>query len=55
MEWQFLVALMVAIPLVLLPVAIVRYVNAGGLLRALRGRWTRRAVRSKDEGQSGGA
>ncbi len=49
MEWQFLVALMVAIPLILLPVAFVWYMNAGGLVRALKGRLTRDGSRSKKE------
>ena len=51
MEWQFLVALMVAVPLILLPAAIIRYTNAGGWLRRL---W-KQVGRSKNEERSGGA
>ena len=36
MEWTFLVALMVAIPVVLFPAALVWYLNIGGIGAALR-------------------
>ena len=32
MEWQFIVALVVMIPVILLPVAFVWYLNLGGVL-----------------------
>jgi len=47
MEWQFLAALMVAIPLILLPAAFVWYANAGGLFQMLKGRWAKRARHSR--------
>jgi uncharacterized membrane protein len=36
MEWQFIVALVVMVPLILLPVAFVWYLNLGGILAAVR-------------------
>ena len=36
MEWQFIVALVVMIPIILLPVAFVWYLNLGGILATLR-------------------
>ena len=38
MSWQVIVALVVAVPVVLLPVAFVWYLNAGGIFAALRER-----------------
>ena len=37
MEWQFVVALVIAIPVILLPVALIWYVNIGGVIQAFRG------------------
>jgi Tfp pilus assembly protein PilO len=36
MEWQFIVALVVMIPVIMLPVAFVWYLNLGGILAAVR-------------------
>ena len=36
MEWQFIVALVVMVPVILLPVAFVWYLNLGGMLAAVR-------------------
>lgn len=36
MEWQFIVALVVMIPVILLPVAFVWYLNLGGVFAAMR-------------------
>jgi len=36
MEWQFIVALVVIIPVILFPVAFVWYLNLGGLVRAMK-------------------
>jgi hypothetical protein len=36
MEWQFIVALVVMVPLILLPVAFVWYLNLGGIVAAAR-------------------
>jgi hypothetical protein len=36
MEWQFIVALVVMIPIILLPVAFVWYLNLGGIYAVVR-------------------
>lgn len=38
MRWEFIVALVVMIPVILLPVALVWYINIGGLVQAIRER-----------------
>lgn len=45
MEWQVVVALIVAIPVILVPVIFVWFVNAGGLVKALRARQARQATK----------
>jgi hypothetical protein len=44
MEWQFIVALVVMIPIVLLPVAFVWYLNLGGIYAAVREARRKRAA-----------
>jgi len=36
MQWEFLVALIVAIPVILFPAAFVWYLNAGGAFKAIK-------------------
>jgi len=36
MEWQFIVALVIAIPIILFPVALIWYLNIGGLVAMVR-------------------
>lgn len=36
MEWQIVVALVIAVPIVLIPVAFVWYLNIGGIVQAVR-------------------
>jgi len=47
MEWQIIVALVIAIPVILFPVAFVWYLNLGGIYAAVKEARTRRAVREK--------
>ena len=35
MEWQIIVALVVVIPIILIPVLFVMYLNSGGLLKSI--------------------
>jgi hypothetical protein len=44
MEWQFVVALIVMVPVILLPVAFVWYLNVGGIYAAVREARRKRAV-----------
>lgn len=36
MQWEFIVALVIAIPVILFPAAFVWYMNAGGLYTAIK-------------------
>ena len=36
MEWEFIVALVIAIPVILFPAAFVWYLNIGGIVQAVR-------------------
>ncbi len=47
MDWEFAVALILAIPIILLPVAFVWYLNIGGVVSAIRASWKKRAARRK--------
>jgi hypothetical protein len=49
MDWEFIVALVVAIPIVLLPVAFVWYLNIGGIYATIREARLRRAARRERE------
>lgn len=48
MDWDFIVALIVAVPIILLPVAFVWYLNIGGVLAAMRERRRKRARRREE-------
>ena len=50
MEWQIIVALVVAIPIILLPVVLVWYLNIGGIYAAIKEARERRAVHEKGKG-----
>jgi hypothetical protein len=49
MEWQIIVALVVAIPVILFPVAFVWYLNIGGLYTAITEARARRVTREKEK------
>ncbi len=50
MEWQVIIALIVAIPVIMLPVAFVWYLNVGGIFTALKeARAKRAAAHEKDK------
>lgn len=51
MQWQFIVALVIAIPIILFPAAFVWYLNVGGLYHAFQeARQRRQAARAKKIG-----
>jgi len=50
MEWQIVVALVIAIPIILFPVVFVWYLNAGGIYAAIKEARARRAVHEKRRG-----
>jgi len=47
MQWEFIVSLVIAIPVVLLPVALVWYLNIGGVYTAIKEVKERRTARQK--------
>ena len=47
MQWEFIVALIVAIPIILFPAAFVWYLNVGGVLDAIREARGKRALRER--------
>jgi hypothetical protein len=47
MEWQFVVALVVAIPVILFPAAFIWYLNIGGIAAALREAREKRVAQEK--------
>jgi hypothetical protein len=48
MQWQVIVALVIAIPIILFPVALVWYLNLGGLVQAVREARQARVARKKE-------
>jgi len=47
MEWGFIVALVLAVPIILFPVAFVWYLNIGGVYAAVKEARKRRAAREE--------
>ena len=47
MQWGFILALVIAIPIILFPAAYVWYLNAGGIYAAIKEARARRAAREK--------
>ena len=47
MEWQVVLALVVAIPIIILPAAFVWYLNIGGIYAAFKEALERRAIRER--------
>jgi hypothetical protein len=48
MEWQFIVALVIAIPIILFPAAFVWYLNIGGIYAVIKEARARRAAQEKE-------
>jgi hypothetical protein len=51
MEWKFIIALIIAIPIVIFPAVFVWYTNIGGLYQAIKKARERRAGRVRKVGQ----
>jgi len=50
MQWEFIVALIIAVPIILFPAAFVWYLNIGGIYAAIKEAKARRATRQKAVG-----
>jgi len=48
MQWQIIVALAVVVPIILVPVLFIWYLNVGGILSAFREARAQRAARKKE-------
>jgi hypothetical protein len=48
MEWQIIIALIVAIPVILFPAAFVWYLNIGGIYTAVKEARARKVAREKE-------
>ena len=51
MQWEFVVALVIAIPIILFPAAFVWYLNFGGIYVAIKEARARRADLEKEAGE----
>ena len=49
MHWEFIVALIIAIPVILFPVAFIWYLNVGGIYAAVREARKKRAAREQEK------
>ena len=47
MQWELVVALVIAIPIILFPVALVWYFNLGGIFAAIKDARAKRAARKE--------
>ena len=47
MQWEFVVALVIAIPIILFPVAFVWYMNVGGIYAAIKEARAKKAAREE--------
>jgi hypothetical protein len=48
MQWELIVALVIAIPIILFPVAFVWYLNIGGIYAAIKAARARRVAREEE-------
>ena len=48
MEWQIIIALVIAIPVILFPAAFVWYLNIGGIINAVKEARARKAARGNE-------
>lgn len=53
MEWQIIIAICIAIPVILLPIALVWYLNLGGFITAIKESKIKRAIQPKEENTAG--
>lgn len=47
MQWEFIVALVIAIPIILIPPALIWYINVGGMCAAIKDAREKRAASEK--------
>jgi hypothetical protein len=52
MDWKFVIALIIAIPVIIFPAVFIWYTNLGGMYQAIKKAWQRRATSEKKVGQA---
>ncbi len=52
MQWELIIALVIAIPIILFPAAFVWYLNIGGIYAAIKEARAKRAARAKKAGEA---
>ena len=50
MQWELVIALAIAVPIILFPVAFIWYLNIGGIYATVKEARARRVAREKDKG-----
>ncbi len=48
MEWQMILAILIVIPIILFPMALIGYLNLDGVITAIKEFKSRRAIREKE-------
>ena len=48
MDWQIVVALLVAVPVIIIPVAFIWFFNIGGVMTAIKDARAKRAAKKKE-------
>ncbi|MBN1161092.1 MAG: hypothetical protein JXA17_04000 [Dehalococcoidales bacterium] len=48
MEWQIIIAILIAIPIIIFPVALIWYLNLGGIVTAVKEARMKRTLREKE-------
>jgi hypothetical protein len=49
MEWQIIIAILIAIPIILFPIALIWYMNLGGIMTAVKEARMKRAIREEEQ------
>ena len=49
MEWQIVIALVIAVPVILFPAAFIWYMNVGGIYQAIKKARAKRVAERKEE------
>jgi hypothetical protein len=52
MGWQIIIALVIAIPVILFPVAVIWYLNIGGIFTAIKEAGTKRGGRGRAKNET---
>jgi hypothetical protein len=52
MEWQIVIAVLIAIPVILFPIAAIWYSNVGGIFTVFKEAKARRALREKESDEA---